>query len=128
MGVSRILSNICADDLSATRDFYIDLLGLEVTYDSAWYVLLRSPTHPTLELGIIARDHELVPAGYRHAPTGMYLTFVVDDVDATHEKAIASEMDLIQGPVDEFYGQRRFLVRDPAGTLVDVSSPWKKKD
>lgn len=127
MGVSRILSNICADNLFETRDFYVELLGLEVVYDSAWYVLLRSPTNPALELGIIDRHHALVPEAYRGTPTGMYLTIVVEDVDAIHQRAVAQGVTIVQAPVDEFYGQRRLLVADPAGTLVDVSSPWKAK-
>jgi len=24
----------------------------------------------------------------------------------------------------EFYGQRRFLVKDPNGCLIDICSPW----
>jgi catechol 2,3-dioxygenase-like lactoylglutathione lyase family enzyme len=124
MTFTRILTNICSDDLAASRDFYVALLGFEVNYDSDWYVQLRCPTNHALEFGIIARTSTLVPAAFQKAPTGMYVTFVVPDVDAVHAKARAMGLAIVQEPKDEFYGQRRFLTVDPNGCLIDVCSPW----
>ncbi|HSM82732.1 MAG TPA: VOC family protein [Nodosilinea sp.] len=124
MSFSRIVTNICSDHLAESREFYIALLGFEVNYDSDWYVQLRCPTNTGIEFGIIQRDHELVPERYRFAPTGMYVTFVVDDVDAVYEQAKAMQLSIVQEPKNEFYGQRRFLTVDPNGCLLDISSPW----
>lgn len=128
MSFSRILTNICADDLAACRDFYVQLLGFEVKYDSDWYVQLGSPRPLELEFGIIKRTHELVPAAYQTAPSGMYVTFVVSNVDEVYQKAQAMKAQIIQEPRNEFYGQRRFLVLDPAGCLIDVCSPWSEQE
>ena len=84
----RILTNICTDNLTKSKDFYVALLGFHVKYDSDWYVQLCSPEDSEIEYGIIQRNHELVPDEYRKAPTGMYVTFVVDDVDAIYNKAL----------------------------------------
>jgi catechol 2,3-dioxygenase-like lactoylglutathione lyase family enzyme len=124
MSFSRILTNICAEDLATSRDFYVRLLGFEVGYDSDWYVQLRGPKPAELEFGIIQRTHELVPKAFQTAPSGMYVTFVVPNVDELYERAQALGARLIQAPRNEFYGQRRFLVLDPAGCLIDVCSPW----
>ena len=35
MTFSRMLTNLCSDRLTESRDFYISLLGFEVNYDSA---------------------------------------------------------------------------------------------
>jgi len=109
----RILTNICSDNLQASRDFYVSLLDFEVKYDSDWYVQLCSPHNRDIEYGIIKRDHELIPKEYQNKPNGMYITFVVEDVDVQYEKALAMKIDIIQEPRNEFYGQRRFLVKDP---------------
>jgi catechol 2,3-dioxygenase-like lactoylglutathione lyase family enzyme len=109
MSFSRILTNICADDLGKSRDFYVQLLGFEVNYDSDWYVQLRSPEPQDLEFGIIKRTHELVPTKFQTAPSGMYVTFVVPNVDELFEKAQSMGATLVQEPRNEFYGQRRFL-------------------
>ncbi|MEM9903812.1 MAG: VOC family protein [Cyanobacteria bacterium P01_D01_bin.44] len=123
MTVNRILTNICSNRLPESRDFYVNLLGLTVKYDSDWYVQLSPPDSPEIELGIILRDHELVPTDYQTAPTGIYVTFVVADVEATYVKAQAMGLKILQPPKNEFYGQRRFLTIDPNGCLVDVCSP-----
>lgn len=119
-----MITNICSDKLAESRDFYVSLLGFEVNYDSDWYVQLRSPTNAAFEFGIIDRRSDLVPAGYQNAPTGMYLTFVVPDVDAAYAAAKSRGLKIVQEPHNELYGQRRFLTVDPNGCLIDICSPW----
>ena len=51
------------------------------------------------------------------------LTFVVDDCDAIYEKAQAANAVIVEPPREMPYGQRRMVLRDPAGTFVDISSP-----
>lgn len=100
----RILTNICSDDLQNSKMFYVNLLGFKVKYDSDWYIQLCSPETSEIEYGIIKRDHELVPSQYQEKPTGMYVTFVVSDVDATYKKAGEMGLPIIQEPRNEFYG------------------------
>ena len=121
----RILTNICSDDLQESKQFYVGLLGFNVKYDSDWYVQLCSPTDSEIEYGIMHRTNELVPEAYQNSPTGMYVTFVVDDVDVIYKKALAMGVTIIQEPRNEFYGQRRFLTKDPSGCLIDICSPWE---
>jgi uncharacterized glyoxalase superfamily protein PhnB len=54
----------------------------------------------------------------------MYVTFVVPNVDALYQRAKSMGATLVQEPRNEFYGQRRFLLLDPAGCLIDICSPW----
>lgn len=121
----KILTNICSDDLQKSKNFYVDLLGFKVKYDRDWYIQLCSPDNSEIEYGIIKRDHDLVPNQYQDKPTGMYVTFVVSDVDITYKKAIEMGLQIIQEPQNEFYGQRRFLTQDPNGCLIDICSPWE---
>lgn len=118
----RSFFNVLSDDLAGTRDFYVDLFGYRVTFDSDWFVHLGAPDAEALELGILRRDHEIVPTSVRDRPTGGLLTIVVDDVDALHQKVSAHGVGVIEAPRDLFYGQRRMLTLDPNGLLIDVSS------
>jgi catechol 2,3-dioxygenase-like lactoylglutathione lyase family enzyme len=122
MAIARLMANICSQDLAASRDFYQSLLDLKVTFESDWFVQLTSG-RTSLELGIIQQDHELIPPEFHAAPQGCYLTFVVDDVDAVYARAQALGLAIRQPPKDEFYGQRRLLLTDPNGLLIDISSP-----
>jgi len=123
----RILTNICSDDLQKSKEFYVNLLGLQVKYDSHWYVQLCSPHDSETEYGIIQRDHELVPKEYQNIPNGMYVTFVVENVDVVYGRAVDMGIPITQEPRNEFYGQRRFLVKDPNGCLIDICSPWESE-
>ena len=123
----RILTNICSDDLQKSKEFYVSLLGFQVKYDSDWYVQLCSPEDSEIEYGIIQRGHALVPIEYQNIPNGMYVTFVVEDVDVIYKKALGMEVPILQEPRNEFYGQRRFLIKDPNGCLIDICSPWEQK-
>lgn len=127
MTIRRLRTNISSERLHESRDFYVELLGMVVAEENDWYVKLVSPTDPDLELGIIQRNHPLLPAAWRGAPVGMYLNFVVDNVDDFHARAVVSGLTIVQPPRDEFYGVRRFLTRDPDGGLVEISSPSRKQ-
>ncbi len=123
MSISRAFTNILTDDVAATREFYVDLLGLTVAFDSDWFVNLTTADSSAGELGIWRRDHKLIPNDWRQPPGGMVLTFVVDDVDAVHADAIQRGLSIVAEPRNLFYGQRQMLLTDPNGTLVDISTP-----
>ena len=121
--VDRLLTNIMVGDLKASRDFYCNLLDLKVHFDSDWFVILTSQEGVKFELGLIGRDSELIPESQRGTPAGLYLTFVVANADDTYRQALAQGCAIVQEPHDTFYGQRRFLVLDLDGLMVDISSP-----
>lgn len=119
--IQRFMTNICSADLPKSKAFYTALFQFEVNFESDWFVQLRS-ADGQVEIGIIDRFHNLVPADFQQAPQGVYLTFVVEDVEAVYATAQAAHISVLAPPADTFYGQRRMLLQDPDGTLVDVSS------
>lgn len=123
--INRLLINICSDNLVESRDFYTRLFDFQIDYDSDWFVHLISK-NKQLELGIIERTNQIVPTEYQNLPQGFYVTFVVENVDDIYEIAKKANFEVIEKPNNTFYGQRRLLLKDPYGTLVDVSSPIKK--
>ena len=56
------------------------------------------------------------------------MTFVVPDVDAVFNIAQRMQLSILQEPKNEFYGQRRFLITDPNGCLLDICSPWSEDE
>lgn len=122
MKINRLLVNICSDNLDASKSFYTSLFDFKLAFDSDWFVQLIS-ADSAVELGIIDRHQEVVPAGLGHAAAGFYMTFVVEDVDALYAKAQSLGYNVIENPKDTFYGQRRMLIKDPDGVTLDVSAP-----
>lgn len=122
--VSRMMTNICSDNLAESRDFYTKLFDFNVDYDSDWFVHLISKDKK-LELGIIDQTNEIVPTDFQSNPQGFYVTFVVDNADEIYKIAESEKFEIVSEPIDTIYGQRRLLPKDPNGTLVDISSPIK---
>lgn len=128
MTITRTLPIILADDLATTRDFYVELLGFATTFDSDWFVAMTAPSISGAEIAIWKRDHELIDPSMRHAPQGIIINVVVDDVDAVHAVAVETGLPILQELRDEGYGQRHFITTDPTGTLVDISTPIEMSD
>lgn len=121
--MNRAFTSILCDNVDKTAQFYQDLLGMKRVGDFGWFILLAHDNLPGFELGVLQNDHETIPSGVATPPAGAILTFVVNDVEATHRQAIAKGAEIIQAPTDLPYGQRRLMLRDPAGTAVDISAP-----
>lgn len=122
MKINRILTNICSQHLAESKEFYTNLFNFKVDFDSDWFVHLISEGRE-LEIGIMKSDHELVPIEFRGKPNGMYVTIVVDNAESIFKKAKEFGFEIIKEPELTFYGQKRVLIKDPSGVLVDVSSP-----
>jgi len=122
--INRLMINICSDFLEESRDFYTYLFDFNINYDSDWFVHLISKDKK-LEFSIIDKSNDLIPMDFRMNPQGFYITFVVDDVDVIFDIAQKENFEIVKNPENTFYGQRRFLLKDPNGALLDISSPIK---
>lgn len=122
MKITRLFINICTDDLGACKAFYTELFAFELVFDSNWFVQLRA-RETGLELGLIDRQHPVTPKEARGEAGGGYLTLVVDEVESIYREALEKGQPILAPPADTAYGQRRLLLQDPAGTVLDVSAP-----
>ena len=122
MKINRMMTNICSEKLTDSRDFYSNLFDIAIDYDSDWFVHLISKDKK-LELGIIDINSEIVPNDVRKQPTGTYITFVVDNVDEVFKIAKTNKYEVVKSPENTFYGQRRMLLKDPNNYIIDISSP-----
>lgn len=121
--ITSIFPTICATDVPATRDFYVELFAFGVVFDSGWYTQLEAPDGTKPQIGIVERDHSSVPESFRRDPAGVLVSIEVNDVDAVHDAVQRAGLELHLSLRDEVFGQRHFMVSDPSGTLVDVITP-----
>lgn len=121
--ITRGFPNVVSQDLVASQAWYVDLFGWQVEYTSDWFVHLKAAQASGVELGILAAGHEIVPTGAGPGSSGTFLTIVVADVQEIRDRARELGVDVVEEPQDLFYGQRRMVVHDPDGTVIDVSSP-----
>jgi catechol 2,3-dioxygenase-like lactoylglutathione lyase family enzyme len=112
MAIRRAVPNIRTDQPAETRDFFVDLLGFEVAMDLGWIMTVASPSNPSVQINIIGGDDMAAPG----------ISVEVADVDAIHAKALERGLEIAYPLRDEEWGVRRFMLRDPSGTVVNVVS------
>lgn len=121
MNVRAIYAVLMTDRLEESRSFYAELLDLDLAFESDWFAQLISTGTDQAQMGMVAADHESIPANFRNpAGTGLLVTVEVEDVDSVYERAVAAEAPVELSLRDEERGQRHFIVRDPNGIAVDV--------
>jgi catechol 2,3-dioxygenase-like lactoylglutathione lyase family enzyme len=118
---------IVTNQLKACRDFYQRWFGFEVGFEANWFIWLYSATDQTSEnqrsysLAFMHSSHPSNPPGPEcFSGQGMFLTLQVEDASAEYERLRQAGLKIEYGLHDEPWGQRRFMVRDPAGTMIDV--------
>lgn len=117
MTVKRIVANFAAEDLSAAKAFYGDVLGLNLLMDHGWIVTYGSAVQMSLQVSFAREGGSGTPV-----PD---LSIEVDDLETILAKVRASGFAIEYGPVDEPWGVRRFYVRDPFGRLVNILSHFE---
>jgi catechol 2,3-dioxygenase-like lactoylglutathione lyase family enzyme len=112
VNISRAVPNIRSDRPTETRDFFVELLGFEVAMDMGWIATVASPSNPSVQVNIVGDDDMAAPG----------ISVEVADVDAVHAKAVEQGFEIAYPLRDEEWGVRRFMLREPSGTLVNVLS------
>jgi len=112
MSVKRIVPDIKSKRLDASRQFYVDVLGLEVAMDLGFVVTLVSPSNPTAQVSLIRDDDSstILPQ----------MSIEVADVDDVHSRAVSHGLNIVYPLTNEPWGVRRFFVTDPNGIVINV--------
>lgn len=116
------------DDPDAALAFYRDLLGYQVANDvdmeGMRWITLTSPAQPDLAIvletagaGAGPEDREVLGDLLAKGVLGRVI-FATDDVDATFEHLRAGGAEVLQEPMDQFWGVRDCAFRDPAGNVL----------
>ena len=113
MAVTRIVAYAGGKELAASRDFYVEVLGMQVTMDDT-VLDLQSPDDPAAEIIIGAQEMQ--------DPSPSFGVDVGEPaaVDAAHAEAVGRGLRVVYPLTDEPWGVRRFFVEDPGGTVINV--------
>ncbi len=114
MSVRRIVPDIRSKQLDASRQFYVDVMGLEVAMDMGSIVTLVSPSNPTAQVTLMRDDAASVILPQ--------MSVEVADVDDVHARAVSRGFKVVYPLTNEPWGVRRFFVTDPNGTVINVMS------
>lgn len=112
------------DDVARSRDFYRDVVGLELSLDAGAYAQF---TWGNLILGLRQRANAVRQFGGAVAPPGTgashQVTVTVDDVAAFADRLTARGATIIQPLTEQAWGMRSTSFSDPDGHVVEVCEP-----
>jgi uncharacterized glyoxalase superfamily protein PhnB len=112
MAVKRIKPNVRSDRFDESRMFYRDVVGLQ-ELDGLDWILFFGTDRREVQLSVMSLD---IKAGVHPD-----ISIEVDDVDVVFERAVKAGADIVYPLTDEDWGLRRFFVRDPNGTVINVT-------
>ena len=118
MDLRRAVPILTVADVAASVAEYQQVLGLDVLMNLGWIATLGAGSRPeggaTAQFSVITKDAS--------APVNPDLSLEVGDVDAAHERAKASGVEIVHPLRDEEWGVRRFFFRARDGQVVNVLS------
>ena len=120
-------------DQDAALKFYRDVIGLEVRTDESVedyrWLTVGPADQPDVEIGLSRIGPPIPPTDYEALNALLAkgslqgIIFETDDVDAKFEQVRAAGAEVMQEPIDQFYGVRDCAFRDPSGNMIRFSSP-----
>jgi catechol 2,3-dioxygenase-like lactoylglutathione lyase family enzyme len=112
MRVSRIMTNLHVADIEESKGFYTGFLGLGAEeFNLGWVARYSSPD---------GRANVQLVTGDLTAPEDSVISAMTDDVDAAYEEAQQLGYEIVHPLTTEPWGVRRFFVRAPDGTVINV--------
>ena len=112
MHAKRIMANLKVADVNAAKDFYTGFLGLSnEEFNMGWVARYTSPDS--------GASVQLV-TGDAGAAEDSVISVHTDDVDAAYAEAQELGYEIALPLRTEPWGVRRFFVRAPDGSLVNV--------
>jgi predicted enzyme related to lactoylglutathione lyase len=112
MRATRVIADLRVADLEAAKSFYTDYLGLSTEeFNLGWVARYTSPDTGA-HLQLVTRDAS--------APEVPAISVFTDDVDGAYAEAQELGLEIVHPLTKEPWGVRRFLVRAPDGTVINI--------
>ena len=115
MKPTGITANLAVPDIDEAREFYAGFLGLTVeAFNMGWVANLQSPDGRAV-VQLVTRDAT--------SPVDSAISVHVgDQVEEAYAEAQRRGLEIVHPLTTESWGVRRFLVRAPDGTVVNIVS------
>jgi predicted enzyme related to lactoylglutathione lyase len=112
MRAKRITANLRVADIEAAKSFYTGFLGLSAEeFNMGWVARYTSPD-TGVNVQLVTRDAS--------APEDSVISVHTDDVDSAYAEAQQLGYEIVHPMTTEPWGVRRFFVRAPDGTVINI--------
>jgi len=115
MRVTRVTTNLPVSDIASAREFYVDYLGLRSeAFNLGWVARFETPDGRAA-VQLVTRDASA-------AEDSVISVAVGTDVDEAYAEARRRGYEIVHPLTEEPWGVRRFFVRAPNGTVINIVS------
>jgi predicted enzyme related to lactoylglutathione lyase len=112
MRATRIIADLRVADVEEAKSFYTDYLGLSTEgFNMGWVARYTSPDTGAI-VQLVTRDAA--------APEDPAISVLTEDVEGAYAEAQELGYEIVHPLTTEPWGVRRFFVRAPDGTVINV--------
>lgn len=117
----KLNAGIITEKLAESKTFYTQILGMEVTFENEFYLLLHTPGQEASFSFLLPNHPSQQPLFHKpFQGQGVYLTIEVADVDKMYQeikkKGVPIDIEIRNEP----WGDRHFAITDPNGVGIDI--------
>ena len=109
-------------NLDPLKEFYVSIFGFQaVFFEPSFYLHLLHPDNG-IQLAFMVPEHPSQPE-FLHQPTtpdGLVISFEVSSAKQAYHEANNLGLQSVTELTEESWGQRHFMLRDPAGFVIDI--------
>lgn len=117
----KLNAGIITEKLAETKEFYINVLGFEVSFENDFYLLMHTPDKSS-EISFLNPNHPSQKPIFQSPfnGKGVYLTIEVEEVDKVYEQLKSNDVAIEIEIRNEPWGDRHFAIVDPNGIGIDI--------
>ncbi len=122
-GISAM--TLFVEDVTTARDFYRRVFDAEPVFEEGDSVVFRTGSTLINLLRAPAADELVRPAVVGSADVGVRAVYTVEvvDVDAVVAELRERSIELLNGPIDRWWGPRTASFQDPFGHVWEIAGP-----
>lgn len=108
------------EKIRETKDFYVNNFNFEIVFEADWYIHMRHESG--IEIAVMLPNLENQPVFLHDSydGKGVVYSLEVDDASKEYQRLKDLGVAFLLELKDEEWGQRHFMMQDPAGVAVDV--------
>ena len=108
------------EKLTECKEFYVKYFDFSPVFETDWYIHLVHPSG--IQLAVMKPNLTNQPEFLhpKYTGEGIVYSFEVADVAAEFKQLEKTDIKILLPLKDEEWGQRHFIVQDPAGVHVDI--------
>lgn len=118
--MKRLFPITVTTKLVECKEFYTKFFNFKIVFEADWYIHMRHESG--IELALMQPNLPNQPKFLHgaYAGEGIVYSFEVDDAKSEYERLKALGATIIYELTDEEWGQRHFILKDPAGVSIDL--------